>query len=59
VRIILDTDVASNLIKNTLPGGSDVGRKWGEITAFAQRRGRRSSQTRRGRDMDRLTRCPP
>ena len=90
MRIVLDTDVASNLIKNTLgaafraklapheaaitfvtvgeltqwanvrdlgtrrrselqayvarrvkiPGGSDVGRKWGEITAYAQRRGR-------------------
>lgn len=23
-----------------IPGGSDVGRKWGEITAYAQRRGR-------------------
>ena len=90
MRIVLDTDVASNLIKDTLdpafraelapheaaitfvtvgeltqwalvrdlgarrrselqvyiatrvkiPGGSDVGRKWGEITAYAQRRGR-------------------
>jgi predicted nucleic acid-binding protein len=90
MRIVLDTDVASNLIKNTLdpafrakiapheaaitfvtvgeltqwahvrdlgarrrselgayiatrvkiPGGSDVGRMWGEITAYAQRRGR-------------------
>lgn len=90
MRIVLDTDVASSLIKNTLdpafraelapheaaitfvtvgeltqwtlvrdlgarrrselqvyvatrvkiPGGSDVGRKWGEITAYAQRRGR-------------------
>jgi predicted nucleic acid-binding protein len=79
MRIVLDTDVASNLIKNTheaaitfvtvgeltqwalvrdlgarrrselqvyiatrvkIPGGSDVGRKWGEITAYAQRRGR-------------------
>jgi predicted nucleic acid-binding protein len=90
MRIVVDTDVASNLIKNTLdpafraelapheaaitfvtvgeltqwtlvrdlgarrrselqvyiatwvkiPGGSDVGRKWGEITAYAQRRGR-------------------
>jgi len=90
MRIVLDTDVASNLIKDKLdpafraelapheaaitfvtvgeltqwalvrdlgarrrgelqvyiatrvkiPGGSDVGRKWGEITAYAQRRGR-------------------
>jgi predicted nucleic acid-binding protein len=90
MRIVVDTDVASNLIKNTLdpafraelapheaaitfvtvgeltqwtllrdlgarrrselqayiatrvkiPGGSDVGRKWGGITAYAQRRGR-------------------
>lgn len=90
MRIVLDTDVASNLIKNILdpvfrarlapheaaitfvtvgeltqwatvrdlgtrrrsellayiaarvkiPGGSDVGRRWGEITAYAQRRGR-------------------
>jgi toxin FitB len=90
MRLVLDTDVASNLIKNRLdpafraelapheaaitfvtvgeltqwalvrdlgarrrselqvyiatrvkiPGGSDVGRKWGEITAYAQRRGR-------------------
>jgi predicted nucleic acid-binding protein len=90
MRIVLDTDVASNLIKNVLdpafraklapheaaitfvtvgeltqwatirdlgtrrrselqvyiaararlPGGSDVGRRWGEITAYAQRRGR-------------------
>ena len=90
MRIVLDTDVASNLIKNTLdpvfraelapheaaitfvtvgeltqwalvrdlgarrrselqvyiatrvkiPGGSDVGRKWGEITAYAARRSR-------------------
>jgi predicted nucleic acid-binding protein len=90
MRIVLDTDVASNLIKNKLdprlrallapheaaitfvtvgeltqwsyvralgarrrselaayittrakiPAGSDVGRKWGEITAYAQRRGR-------------------
>jgi toxin FitB len=90
MRIVLDTDVASNLIRGTLsaafraklapyeaaitfvtvgeltqwatardlgtrrrtelqayiatrvkiPGGSDVGRKWGEITAYAQRRGR-------------------
>jgi predicted nucleic acid-binding protein len=90
MRIVLDTDVASRLLKRTLdpafrariapheaaitfvtvgeltrwanvrdlgsrrrselqtyiaarpslPGGSDVGRKWGEITAYAQRRGR-------------------
>jgi hypothetical protein len=90
MRIVLDTDVASNLIKNSLdsafraqiapheaaitfvsvgeltqwanvrdlgarrrgelqvyiatrvkiPGGSDVGRKWGEITGYALRRGR-------------------
>ncbi len=90
MRIILDTDVASNLLKNrldpilhakiapheaaisfvtvgelmkwthlrdfgdrgrqelhafvasrpTIPGGRDVGRKWGEITAYATRRGR-------------------
>lgn len=98
MRIVVDTDVASNLIKNTLdaafraelapheaaitfvtvgeltqwtlvrdlgarrrselhvyiatrvkiPGGTDVGRKWGEITVYAQRRGRRARSTTHG-----------
>lgn len=54
MRIVLDTDVASGLIKQTLtaamlakiamrpmlPGGRDVATKWGEIVAYAEKRGR-------------------